>query len=168
MGAPEGMQTITAVATDNLGASTVSAPLVVFVDGGGLPGVTISSVPDGEASEEGPGTATFVITRTNTSGDLPVALSTDCNPGSSMIESLPLIMNISACQLRLTPEEIVVACTANAAAAIALEDRAGAIAPGYDADLVVLDVPSLDEWFYTPGRPRVRQVLKRGQLVFGA
>ncbi|MFH1748225.1 MAG: imidazolonepropionase [Planctomycetota bacterium] len=99
---------------------------------------------------------------------LPVALSTDYNPGSSMIESLPLIMNIAACQLRMTPSEILVACTANAAAAIGEQHRRGALAPGYEADLVILDVPSLDEWFYTPGRPRVRHVIKRGEVVYSA
>jgi imidazolonepropionase len=97
---------------------------------------------------------------------LPVALATDYNPGSCMIESLPLIMNIAACQLRLTPSEILAACTANAAAALDLHRRTGAIAEGFDADLVVLDAPTLDDWFYTPGRSRVRTVLKHGQVVY--
>ena len=99
---------------------------------------------------------------------LPVALATDFNPGSCMIESLPLIMNIAACQLRMTPSEILAACTANAAAALNLHDHTGAIAPGLDADLVLLDAPTLDDWFYATGRPRVRHVLKRGQLVHSA
>jgi imidazolonepropionase len=99
---------------------------------------------------------------------LPLAIATDFNPGSCMIESLPLVMNIAACQLRLSPAEILAGCTANAAAAVGAADRLGAIAPGFDADLVVLDAPTLDEWFYAVGRPRVRQVLKRGQVVFSA
>jgi len=97
---------------------------------------------------------------------LSVALATDFNPGSCMIESLPLVMNIACCQLRMLPLEVLTACTANAAAALSLHDRLGAIAPGFQADLVVLDCPDLDEWFYTPGRPRVRYVLKRGQVVY--
>jgi len=100
--------------------------------------------------------------------DLPVALATDCNPGSSMIESLPLIMNIACCQLRLLPSEVLTACTANAAAALGLQNRLGAIAPGYDADLLVLDAPGLDEWLYTPGRDRTRLVIKRGKVVYEA
>jgi imidazolonepropionase len=96
---------------------------------------------------------------------LPVALSTDYNPGSSMVESLPLIMNIACCQLRMLPSEVLVACTANAAAALGLQDRIGAIEPGYDADLVILDAPTLDEWFYTPGRNRVQTVIKRGAVA---
>ena len=99
---------------------------------------------------------------------LPVALATDYNPGSSMIESLPLIMNIAACQLRLTPMEILAACTANAAAALDIHRYTGAIANGFEADLVVLDAPTLDDWFYTPGRPRIRYVLKHGTVVYDA
>jgi imidazolonepropionase len=99
---------------------------------------------------------------------LPVALSTDCNPGSSMIESLPLIMNIACCQLRMTPAEVLTAVTANAAAAVDQHHRLGAIAEGYDADLLILDAPTLDEWFYTPGRNRVKTVIKRGEVVYEA
>lgn len=97
---------------------------------------------------------------------LPVALSTDCNPGSCNIESLQLIMNIACCQQRLTPAEILTAVTANAAAAIDRHNRLGAIAEGYDADLVVLRCRDLDEWFYTPMRNRVAAVLKRGAVVY--
>jgi len=99
---------------------------------------------------------------------LPVALSTDCNPGSSHIESLPLIMNIACCQLRLTPAEVLAACTANAAAAIGEQQRLGAIQAGFDADLLVLDAANLAEWFYTPGRVRTRAVIKRGRIVHEA
>ena len=97
---------------------------------------------------------------------LPVALATDYNPGSCMIESLPWIMNIACCQLRLLPTEVLVACTANAAAALDVHKRVGAIAIGFDADLVVLDAPSLDAWFYTPGRPHVRTVIKAGRVAY--
>jgi imidazolonepropionase len=97
---------------------------------------------------------------------LAVALATDFNPGSCMIESLPWIMNIACCQLRLLPSEVLAACTANAAAALELHHRAGALEIGYDADLVVLDVPALEQWFYTPGRSRVRAVVKGGHIVY--
>jgi imidazolonepropionase len=99
---------------------------------------------------------------------LPVALATDCNPGSSHIESLELVMNLACCQLRLLPLEALVACTANAAAAIAEQHRLGAIAREYDADLVILDAGTVEEWMYTPGRPRIRTVVKRGQIVYSA
>lgn len=94
--------------------------------------------------------------------NLPLALATDCNPGSSMIESLPLIMNIAVCQLRLQPIETLVACTANAAAALELQADRGAIHPGYAADLVVLEAESVEEWMYEVGRRRVRRTFIDG------
>ncbi|TWT42141.1 Imidazolonepropionase [Phycisphaerae bacterium RAS1] len=96
---------------------------------------------------------------------LPLAIATDCNPGSAMIESLTLVMHIACCQLRLQPAEALAACTANAAAALGLHDRLGAIHIGHQADLTILDAPSLAMWFYTPGRARVRTVIKRGKVV---
>lgn len=98
-------------------------------------------------------------------GGLAVALATDYNPGSSHIENLQLIMNIACCQLRLTPDEVLAACTANAAAAIRRQDRVGAIAPGHQADLLIVDAPSVTEWLYGPGRDRVQTVIKRGAVV---
>ena len=97
--------------------------------------------------------------------DLPLALATDLNPGSSMIESLPLIMSYACLRLRMTPIEALVACTANAAAALRRQDRVGAVAAGMQADLVILDVPRLEAWPCHVGRNCVRKVLKRGRLV---
>lgn len=96
---------------------------------------------------------------------LPAAVATDFNPGSSMIESLPLAMAIACTQMRLTPTEVVVAATANAAAALNRHDRLGAIAVGMQADLIVLDVPTHVRWLYEPGRDAVRHVIKVGQLL---
>ncbi len=96
---------------------------------------------------------------------LPVALATDCNPGSCTIESLPLIMSLAATMLRMTPSEALVACTANAAAALDRSDRIGAIAPGYQADLLVLDIPNVERWAYQVGVNPVRTVIKRGLVV---
>jgi imidazolonepropionase len=102
--------------------------------------------------------------RTIMNADLPVAVATNYNPGSSMIESLPLVMNIACTQMRITPIEALVAVTANAAAAVNRHTRIGAIAEGMQADLVVLDVPSPEQWVYEPGRNCVRAVFKRGKL----
>lgn len=96
---------------------------------------------------------------------LPVALATDYNPGSAMVESLPLVMHIACVQMRMTPIESIVAATANAAAAIRRQDRIGAIAVGMQADLVVLDVPNHARWMYEPGRNCVRTVIKRGRPI---
>ncbi len=97
---------------------------------------------------------------------LPVALATDVNPGSCTIESLPLIMSIAATLLRMTPRESLVACTANAAAALNRADRIGAIAVGHEADLLILDIPNVDRWAYHVGVNPVRTVIKRGEIVW--
>lgn len=99
---------------------------------------------------------------------LPVALATDCNPGSSMIESMPLILSIACTLLRMTPVEALVAATANAAAAINRANRIGAIATGHQADLLLLDVPNVERLAYDVGRNAVRTVLKRGRVVHQA
>lgn len=96
---------------------------------------------------------------------LPVALATDVNPGSCTIESLPLIMSIAATLLRMTPVESLVACTANAAAALRRHDRIGAIKVGHQADLLVLDIPNVNLWAYQVGVNPVARVIKRGRVV---
>ncbi|MCK6486343.1 MAG: imidazolonepropionase [Phycisphaerae bacterium] len=96
---------------------------------------------------------------------LPVAVATDVNPGSCLIESLPLVMSLACTLLRMTPVEAAVACTANAAAAIDRADRLGAMAEGFAADLIVLDVPCIERMCYEVGRPCVRVIVKAGQVV---
>lgn len=117
-----------------------------------------------------PGCAFFLDThrpaaRKMIDAGLPVALATDCNPGSSMIESLGLVMSMACTMLRLTPLEALVACTANAAAALGRADRIGAIAVGHQADLLILDVPDVSLWAYRVGVNPVRRVIKAGRVV---
>ena len=97
--------------------------------------------------------------------DLPIAVATDFNPGSAMIESLPLVMHIACTQMSMTPAEVVVAATANAAAAINRHDRCGAIKTGMQADLVLLEVANHKQWLYEPGRNCVKAVIKKGKVV---
>ncbi|MFQ5490539.1 MAG: imidazolonepropionase [Phycisphaerae bacterium] len=97
--------------------------------------------------------------------DLPVALATDLNPGSSMIESMALTMSIACTQMRMTPAEALIAATANAASAIKRHPKLGAIAPGYRADLLILDVPNLNQWPYHVGRNCVQTVIKAGTIA---
>ncbi len=74
-----------------------------------------------------------------------IALATDFNPGSAFCESLPLVCSLACTQLTLSPAEALAACTVNAAHVLGRADRKGRIAPGYDADLVLLEVP---DWRY--------------------
>jgi imidazolonepropionase len=74
-----------------------------------------------------------------------VALATDFNPGSAFCESLPLVCSIAATQLHLSPSEALSAVTVNAAHVLSRAERKGRLAPGYDADVVLLDAP---DWRY--------------------
>lgn len=67
---------------------------------------------------------------------VPMALATDCNPGSSPLTSLLLTMNMGCTLFRLTPDEALRGVTVNAAKALGLDDR-GVIAPGKRADLAI-------------------------------
>ncbi|MBF9032796.1 imidazolonepropionase [Rhodobacterales bacterium HKCCE2091] len=81
---------------------------------------------------------------------VPIALATDCNPGSSPLTSILLTMNMGATLFRLTPEEALAGVTRNAARALGLTDR-GVIAPGMRADLAVWDVALPAELTYRIG-----------------
>jgi imidazolonepropionase len=74
-----------------------------------------------------------------------VALATDFNPGSAFCESLPICCSLAATQLKLSPAEALSACTVNAAHVLGRAGRLGRLAPGYRADVVLLDAP---DWRY--------------------
>jgi imidazolonepropionase len=97
---------------------------------------------------------------------IPVALATDLNPGTSPTVSLPLVMSVACLEMGLTPTEALVAVTANAAQSLGLGDRLGSIEPGRQADLVVWDVPSVDQLPYWLGVRPARVVVKRGRIAF--
>ena len=90
-----------------------------------------------------------------------VALSTDCNPGSSFTSSVPFCIALAVRDMRMTPDEAVWSATAGGAAALRRTD-VGRLAPGAYADLSVLDAPSHVHLAYRPGVPLVEQVWRRG------
>lgn len=94
---------------------------------------------------------------------LPVGLATDLCPGGWAV-SMPLAVQFACRVSGLTPEQALWAATAGGARAVARTDR-GALAPGSLADLIVIDVPSLDELVYRIGHPSVRRVVKSGVVV---
>ncbi|MDA1196230.1 MAG: imidazolonepropionase [Planctomycetota bacterium] len=94
-----------------------------------------------------------------------VALATDFNPGTSPTENLQLVASLGCSLLKMTPEEVIVAITRNAAAACGLEDSHGRIAIGRPAHLVIIDAPSYVHIPYRMGTNLVHQVLVSGRVV---
>jgi imidazolonepropionase len=94
-----------------------------------------------------------------------VALATDFNPGSAFCESLPLVCSLAATQLGLGPAEALAACTVNAAHILGRAGRKGRIAPGYDADLVLLDAPDWRYLAYHLGHDHVAGVIVGGEVA---
>jgi imidazolonepropionase len=92
-----------------------------------------------------------------------VALATDFNPGSAFCESLPLVCSLAATQLALSPAEALAACTVNAAHVLARSDRRGRLAPGYDADVTLLEAPDWRYLAYHLGGNLVAGVILQGQ-----
>lgn len=82
--------------------------------------------------------------------DVPIAVATDCNPGSSPLTSILLAMNLACTLFRLTPEEALRGVTVHAARALGLSD-CGALKPGLRADLVIWDIDHPAELAYRIG-----------------
>jgi imidazolonepropionase len=95
-----------------------------------------------------------------------VAVATDFNPGSAYCESLPVAMSLACTQIGLTPAEALAACTVNAAHVLARADRIGRIAPGYDADLILLESPDWRHLVYHLGGHLVRAVVQAGATTW--
>jgi imidazolonepropionase len=91
-----------------------------------------------------------------------VALATDFNPGSAFCESLPLVCSLAATQLGLSPAEALGACTVNPAHVLGRSDRVGRLAPGYDADIVLIDAPDWRYLAYHLGANLVAHVVLQG------
>jgi len=95
---------------------------------------------------------------------VPIALASDCNPGTSPLTSLLLTMNMGATLFRMTPSECLAGVTVNAARALGLPDR-GAIAPGLRADLAVWDIGHLAELSYRIGFNPLHARIVGGEFV---
>jgi imidazolonepropionase len=96
---------------------------------------------------------------------VPVALSTDCNPGSSPTVSLLLMLNMGCTLFGLTPEEALAGATRNGARALGLQDKIGTLEAGKDADFVIWDIPEPAELAYRIGANPMKQVVRRGRIV---
>ena len=96
-----------------------------------------------------------------------VSLATDFNPGSSMTESLPLIMTMGCTLYQMLPGEVIEATTVHAAKSLAREQQIGSLDIGKQADILVLDAPNYRYLPYHFGVDHVQWVIKKGKIVRG-
>lgn len=99
---------------------------------------------------------------------VPIALATDCNPGSSPVTSLQLMLSMACTLFRLTPAEALAGVTRHAASALGLGSSHGSLAAGRAADLVVWDVGRPAELAYAIGANPVHTVVRAGEIVIAA
>jgi imidazolonepropionase len=95
-----------------------------------------------------------------------IALATDFNPGSAFCESLPLVCSLACTQLRLSPEEALAACTINAAWILGRSESIGRLAPGFDADIALIDAPDWRHLAYHLGGQTVAAVVRKGEVAW--
>ncbi|MGY1640554.1 imidazolonepropionase [Geodermatophilus sp. SYSU D00703] len=115
-------------------------------------GTTVATLlPGVEFSTRSP----YPDARRLSSAGVPLALATNCNPGSSFTSSMPFCIALAVREMGMTPAEALWAATAGGAAALRRPD-VGHLGPGARADLAVLDAPSHVYLAYRPGVPIVR------------
>lgn len=106
----------------------------------------------------------YAPARAMIASSVAVALATDCNPGSSMTDSMPWVIALACLQMGMTPAEAIVGATYNAACAVGLGQERGSLAPGYRADFQVLAAPSYARLPYHVGSSDLRDLVLGGRL----
>lgn len=99
--------------------------------------------------------------------DLPVALATDCNPGSCYTESMQFIYGLAVLNMNMTPAEALIGVTLNPAYSLGLAEKVGSLDVGKQADFLLLDGESPAILAYHAGVTSVYSVYKKGKLVHG-
>ncbi|HKO57643.1 MAG TPA: imidazolonepropionase [Thermoanaerobaculia bacterium] len=94
-----------------------------------------------------------------------VSLSTDCNPGTSMTESMQTVVQLATLQLRMTVEESITAATLNGAYSLRLAEETGSIEAGKRADFILLDAPAYLHLVYHFGVNLVTHVFRDGRKM---
>ncbi|PTA89655.1 MULTISPECIES: imidazolonepropionase [Kosakonia] len=97
---------------------------------------------------------------------VPMAISSDLNPGTSPVLSLRLMMNMACTLFRLTPEEALAGVTCHAARALGISDRCGTLQAGKEASFVAWDVAHPAELSYWLGGTLSKQVIYQGEEVW--
>ena len=90
----------------------------------------------------------YIPAREMLNAGVRVAIATDFNPGSAPSYHLPLAMTLACLNQGMTPQEAIMGATTVAARAVSAEQRIGSLLPGYDADIAIIDTPSVNHWLY--------------------
>jgi imidazolonepropionase len=90
----------------------------------------------------------YLPTRPMMDAGVKVAIATDFNPGSAPSYHLPLAMTLACLNQAMTPQEALNGVTTVAARAVDRHDRIGSLLPGYEADIAIINAPSLNHWLY--------------------
>ena len=148
--------------------SAISADHLVAIDDDG-----IESLIEGDVTPVLlPGTTfflgsdTYAPARKIIDAGLKPAIATDFNPGSSMTESLQIILTIACLKLNLTPLEAFEGVTLNAAKALNRSGSVGSLEKGMNADIVIWNAENHKQVPYHYGVNNVRTVIKGGEVVF--
>ena len=110
----------------------------------------------------------FAPARKMIDAGLPVSLASDYNPGSSPSGNMNFAISLACIKMKLTPEEAINAATVNASYALEVNDRLGAIVPGYIANLIITKpIPSIAYIPYSFGNPVIEDIIINGSLYKG-
>lgn len=96
---------------------------------------------------------------------IPIAIASDCNPGTSPVGSMLLMLNMACTLFQLTPEEALMGVTKNAALALGIDKTHGSLTPGKAADMAVWNISHPAELAYYIGLNPLRQLIKNGKPV---
>jgi len=98
--------------------------------------------------------------------NVPVALATDCNPGSSFTESMQFVIGLAVLNMKMTPAQALTGATLNAAHAIDMAAKVGSLDVGKQADFLLLDGKTPAILAYHAGVSSVEEVYKKGVRVY--
>lgn len=107
----------------------------------------------------------FADGRALVDANVPIAVATDCNPGSCAIENLAMVLALACYGCRLSPAEAICAATHNAAVSLDVADEVGRLEDGLAADVLVLATDDYRDLVYHAGSPLIDAVYRRGEPV---
>jgi imidazolonepropionase len=98
--------------------------------------------------------------------NIPIALATDYNPGSSHIANLNFIMSLAALKMKLSIEEVISSVTINSAAALSREKEIGSLEIGKKADFAVFNTNNYADIVYQVGKNICGMTIKDGEIIY--